>query len=540
MRKYAAVAVLALVAAVFVGLGAHQAWSDSPTFDEPVYVASGLATVLHHDVWLNEEHPPLPKVLAILPVLFVHPVIPGDAHWNTNNERTYSARFVEAQVSAGTFRSVTMASRLIPLLEAAAVAFVLYALGRDLFGRWAGCLAGMLWLLSPFVLGLGHLLSLDMAFALATACWSWSLLRWTRRRTTGAAVLVGVASGFAALTDVTGLILVALAGGSLLAVDWSRGRRRGVGQAATAVIVAWAVVWAVYAALDVQVLANPTGLLPWPYIHGIDYLRDNDTIPGPGYLLGAAWTGGRWWYWPGSLVVKTVATTLLLFVLGPLGLLSVDRATRWRAALVICLPALCLTGFTLLTPRDIGLRYLLPVIALWLVLASSVVVPLKEHLVGSLGIAAAVLLAGGATVLSVPNSIAWASLPFRPASLAVSNSDVDWGQGLYQLQSWARGKHPWVAYFGPRGLGAGDVAGARPLLAADPSAVDGWVAVSATDLTSAHRTQLAWLRGYCSVGDLGGSILVYKFAVPPSKEAGPSRPVGRCPSSDEGLSVRSD
>jgi 4-amino-4-deoxy-L-arabinose transferase-like glycosyltransferase len=538
LRRFAGLGLLIVVAAGFIALGLGQAWTDSPTFDEPVYVASGLASVLHHDLTLNDEHPPLPKVLAILPVLFVHPVVPNDAGWNQNNERTYSARFVEAQVRSGKLRSVTMASRIIPLLEAVAVAFVLYALGRDLFGRGAGTLAGLLWLLSPFVLGLGHLLSLDVAFALATACWAWTLLRWTRRRTRGAAILVGAASGAAALTDVTGLILAAVAAGVIMVVGWKRSPGAAVGQAVLAAVVAWAAVWVLYAALDFHVLAHPTGVLPWPYIHGIQYLRANDTIPGPGYLLGVAWTGGRWWYWPGSLLVKTVLTTLVLVVLGPLGLRSVDRSTRWRSALVLGLPAVCLVGFTILTPRDIGLRYLLAPLALWLVLASSAVVPLRKHLAGSLAVVLAVLVAGTATALSAPSSLAWAGLPFQPGYLAVTNSDVDWGQGLYQLQHWAQGKNARVAYFGPRGLGVGDVPGAKPLLAADPTGLVGWVAVSATDLTSEHRQQLAWLRGYCSVGDLGGSILLYRFATPPTLRPGPSRPIGRCPSGDAGMSVR--
>jgi hypothetical protein len=71
-------AVLVLVAAGFLALGLSEAWSDSPTFDEPVYVAAGIAAVLHHDVTFNDEHLPLPKVLAVLPVLLAHPVIPGN------------------------------------------------------------------------------------------------------------------------------------------------------------------------------------------------------------------------------------------------------------------------------------------------------------------------------------------------------------------------------------------------------------------------------------------------------------------------------
>jgi 4-amino-4-deoxy-L-arabinose transferase-like glycosyltransferase len=529
MRRDWPAALLAVVAVGFVVLGLYEAWSDAPTFDEPVYVASGLAGILHHDVSLNDEHPPLPKLLAALPVLFVHPVIPPDGNWDHNNERAYSATFAAAQLRTGKLRSVTMASRVVPLLEAVALAFVLRAIGRDLFGRAAGALAGLLWLLSPFVLGLGHLDSMDIAFSLAVGCWSWALLRWTRRPGVGAAAIVGLASGVAVLSDVTGLLLAGLAGVAIAGIGWRRSPRAGITEALTALVVAWATVWVVYAMVDVHVLAVPTVILPSPYLHGLSYLAHNDTIPGPGYLLGVAWTGGRWWYWPGSLVVKTVPTTLAFLVLGPLGLLVVSRSARWRAALVLVLPSVLLAGFTLFTPRDIGLRYLLPVIALWLVVASSVVTVARQRIAGTALVAAVVAVAGLVTALSFPASLAWVSPPFGPAYRVTTNSDVDWGQGLYQLQRWARGKHAWVGYFGPRGIGVADVPGARPLVGAVPARITGWVAVSATDLTSASFRQLAWLRGYCSVGQLGGSIVLYRFHGPPGDVPGPTRPEGPCP-----------
>src|ERR1700690_939948 len=109
--------LLAIGAAAFLALGVGEAWSDAPTFDEPVYVSAGLAAVLHHDVTLNDEHPPLPKVLAVLPVLFADPVVPPNGRWSGNDEYSYGARFAAAQVAAGKVRGVTFASRLVPLAE---------------------------------------------------------------------------------------------------------------------------------------------------------------------------------------------------------------------------------------------------------------------------------------------------------------------------------------------------------------------------------------------------------------------------------------
>jgi hypothetical protein len=527
--RYGPVGLLLLVAVGFFALGIHEAWLDSPTFDEPVYVSAGLAAVLHHDVSYNDEHPPLPKVLAVLPVLFVHPVVPANGHWAGNDERTYSATFLNAQRAAGTLRAVTVASRVVPLLEAIGLAFVLFALGRDLFGRAAGTLAGLLWLLSPLVLGLGHLDSLDVSFALAVGVWSFGLLRWLRQPTTARVAVLGLATGVAVLTDVTGLFLAAIAAVAVLAIGWRQSRRLALRQCGWLLLVTWASVWAVYGALDPRVLLDPTVILPSPYLHGIQYLGRNDTVAGPGYLFGVAWTGGRWWYWPGVLVVKTVPTTLLLLVVGPIAWRALAKPTRRQAALVLAAPALCLLAFTVATPRDIGVRYLLPVIALWLVAASPIVGLARRSWAGLSLVAAAVAVSGVALVLSSPDSLAWAAPPFAPAYRVATNSDVDWGQGLYRLEDWSSGKDPWVAYFGPRGFGVNYISGARRLLGAKPGSVVGWVAVSATDLTSSDRSQLAWLRAYCPVGQLGGSILLYHFAQPPSAGPGPARPAGLCP-----------
>ena len=137
-------------------------------------MSSGVAAVLHHDVADNAEHPPLFKVLAALPVLAVHPVVPADGHWNTNNERTYSARFVAAQLKAGTMHRVTFAARLVPLFECALAALVLFLLASTLFGRGAGVVAALLWLCDPVVLGIGHLDGVDLPVRLDDArCWRW-------------------------------------------------------------------------------------------------------------------------------------------------------------------------------------------------------------------------------------------------------------------------------------------------------------------------------------------------------------------------------
>jgi len=528
---------LVLLAAASVGyltLGAFEAWFDSPTFDEPVYVASGVAGLLHHDLTINDEHPPLPKVLAVLPVLLAHPVIPPNGHWSDNDERSYAARFVVAQRDAGKLGEVTFASRLVPLAESLAVAWVVFALAGELFGPAAGLLAALLWLSSPFVLGIGHLDGVDVPFALAVCLSSWALLRWLRDRSGRRLFWVGLAGALAMSTDVTGILIVATSVVVVAIGSRDRGARSILRRSGLLVLLALVGVWVPYIALDPDAVLHLSRVLPTPYVEGISYLGSHDTAAAPGYVLGVAYSGGRWWYWPVSLVVKYPIAVLVVLVSGVVSWGWIDRPARRAALAVLALPAVVLAAFTVLMPRDIGLRYLLPVLALWAAGAGALVpVAMARRLLARRALSAGVVgLVGAsmvATATSFPNSLSWTSAPFRPGYAAVTNSNLDWGQGLYRLASWAEGRHPWVAYFGPRGLSDAPVPGARPLVGTAPDRVSGWVAVSATDLTSAEYPRLSWLNGFCPVGVLDGSILLYHLRRPPTTTTSSATPPPLCP-----------
>jgi hypothetical protein len=198
-------------------------------------------------------------------------------------------------------------------------------------------------------------------------------------------------------------------------------------------------------------------------------------------------------------------------------------------------PAVLLTAFTLTMPKDAGLRYLLPVLALWAAAAGSGLVAAGLALRGAGRAAGAVtgvllVVALATTAGSFPDSIAWTAWPFRPNYTMVTDSNVDWGQGLYALRSWSAGRDPWVGYFGPRGITTADIPGARPLIGTAPGHVSGWVAVSVTALNSANRSALSWLRDWCPVALLDGSILIYHFSrIPAASPAPATRPAPLCP-----------
>ena len=444
---------------------------------------------------------------------------------------------MRAQIGAGTLHRVTVASRVVPLIECALLALALYALASLLFGAWAGVVAALLWLLDPLVLGLAHIDGVDLPFALTTVLVSLALVRWLRRRDRSSLLWLGAACGAAVSAQSTGLLLGALA--TVVVVVAAR-RAGQTGRAAwlaagLMVGVAWVVVWAVYIALDPSIVLHSWPILPEPYVQGLRYLATHDTAASPGFLLGTAWSGANVWFWPAALLVKLSTPIVVLLVAGPLVLVGLVRSgvvarSTWRQTLVaVIVPAGVLFAFELPNPRTLGVRYLLPSIALWTVVAAPLALVVRRKMM-AVGLGAVFLAAGLLTAFSYPASLAWTAPPFTPGYRVATNSNVDWGQDFGLLASWSRGRHPRVAYFGPRGVTVGDVPGARPLLGVAPAGISGWVAASATDLTGASAP-LAWLRGYCPVRTLGGSILIYYFSTPPTSDPGPTTPAALCPGS---------
>ena len=186
------------------------------------------------------------------------------------------------------------------------------------------------------------------------------------------------------------------------------------------------------------------------------------------------------WFWPATLLVKLSMPILVLLVAGPLVLVALVRSGRisrwtWRQTLAaVILPALVLFAFELPNPRTLGVRYLLPSIALWIVAASPIALVVTRRL-AAMAIGAVLAVAAAVTVYSFPNSIAYTAAPFRPGYRVATDSNVDWGQDFGLLTTWSRGRHPYVAYFGPRGVTAADIAGARPLVGSRPRAFRvGW------------------------------------------------------------------
>ena len=544
--------VLGLLVVAFLVVGLRQASQDAPTVDEGVDLSSGVTSLVRHDLRLVPEHPALPKALAALPALFAHPKVPKTAAYREGRWFDYSDDFISANAAAGRLHPMLMWARSVLLLEAVGCAALLYFLTRRSFGPDGGLLAAVAWLTTPYVVGLSHFAMIDIPFTLVTLGTCLVLARWRDDPSVRRTLALGLVLGTALASRHTGLVLVVVAF-AVIAHRHRAVRREAVRAVAISGIVAVLVVWLVYRGIapstptsvaagqvpEQGVVAKLVHLLPlpWEWRAGFSFLSLTSTDR-PSSLFGQSWDGGRIWYFPASAALKLPFTLVLAIVAGWVVAVRTRAAAlvdRLELALVVALPGVALWVFLVLQPLNLGLRLAMPVVALAYVGLGALPGLLASRGTGSVGprvvagalvVVLAVQLASSVTAASHP--LAWTPWPWHPSYQWVSDSNLDAGQGLYEVRRWARTHdHPFVAVDTTRGLAV--EGGSRSMTKVPARRIHGWVAVGVTPLMQTRRDDLAWLRKYCPVDTLaGGSILVYRFVGVPDASPGPERPVDPC------------
>jgi 4-amino-4-deoxy-L-arabinose transferase-like glycosyltransferase len=553
--------VLAVASVAFLAIGLRQASRDAPTVDEGVDVSSGLVAVVKHDLRMNPEHPVLPKAIASLPALLAHPIVPDTPAYRQGDWFTYSDDLIRANAEAGRLHDVLLWSRAVALLEGVACGLLLYRLAARFFGPDGGLLAALAWFTTPYVVGLSHTAMIDVPFVLATLGVLELTGRWLDRPGVGRTVALGAGLGAALATRHTALVLAVVVA-ALVVHHHRKAPRDAARDLGIVVLVSVVGLWLVYRGLaptgsSSAVEARLQGLidsqgggslpvrligalpLPLEWRAGFAYL-DLTSTARPSYLLGHAWDGGRWWYFPISALVK-LPLTLTAAVVGGWVLAVRGHRNRRALAALVAGPGVLLWLFLAAQPLNLGLRLALPVVALSFVGLGALAEPLTAAVrrladrprrpagwaLAGAGVVVA-LVQVAASAVAVPHSLAWTPPPWRPAYRWVSDANLDAGQAAYELRAWARShQHPYVAYDTTRGLRVGG--GSRSLTLVDPETVTGWVAVGVTPLVQTRRAELAWLRRWCPVGTLGGgAVLVYRFERPPGPTPGTARPAAPC------------
>lgn len=515
-----------ILLALFVLLAVSSSLRQSPTIDEPVHLLGGYSYLKWGDYRVNPEHPPVVKMWAALPLLWLTIADPraSSPTW-AEILKTEPGGPVYPLAQAMFFRwndagKIFFLAKLQMVFVSGVLALFVFIWGRQVFGFAAALVALFIYVLDPNILAHSTIIHTDLPFAAAIFIGCYFFCRALERLTwldaSLAVLLFGVAVvtkhsfiALAAIWFVLGVIKIFSRESWELAL-FTPSRSADSPSAKllslsaifiVSAVTAYAAIWAVYGfrfdavpgggsplsltrlpdrplVESVESFVLTHRLLPEALVAGVLY--NLKIWKHAAYLLGQVSEDGFWSYFPIAFAVKTPLPTLLMLVAS---LFLFWRRKTWHAQVWLLVPVVIYFGLAVLSRFNIGIRHLLPIYPFLFVLIAGTVVQFWRS--GGRIARGALAMLGlwyvGSALFIYPNYLAYfnelAGGP-RGGHRILIDSNLDWGQDLKGLKPWLErngGRQAQVIYFGsaePKYYGIDDFYSAENLAERDRTGVE--------------------------------------------------------------------
>lgn len=382
-----------LVACLLLALAANLLSAisrKSISNDETVHIPAGYYHLVDGYFQLNNEHPPLIKMWAALPLLLIQPeegVAPAGEADGVSLEVTWSHHQRFWASNSRNVDAISFWTRAMMVPIALALGVLIFVFAQDLFGARAAVFAVALYTLEPTVLAHGRIVHTDVPGALAFLLFFFVLWRYVKVRTTQRALLLGVVSGVALVTKFSMMVILpVLLCLSLAALAFSgrfgESRRIVALHAGLVLCVLLVVVNATYYFSSPAIepadekwvqMKSPESheewlrffnlgakIVPAYFLFGQYNVMLHNRDGHPASLLGQYGSHGWWHYFPVAFALKTTVPFLILAVAAiGFGFWQITRRRNWRF-LWLLIPFVLYTGIAMSSNLNIGIRHLLP------------------------------------------------------------------------------------------------------------------------------------------------------------------------------------
>ena len=438
------------------------------TNDEIVHIPAGYHYLVSGNFRLNPEHPPLVKMWACLPVLFLRPKASSLTEPSGQDfaQFTVTSSIDFWQQNRPRFQAISFWSRFPMVLLTLALGALIFVYGRRLFGARAALLSVALFSLEPTMLAHGRIVHTDMAAALGYLLFFFALQTYGRAPTFPRALWFGIAAGLTFLTKFSMVILVPVFLAALAYALWTAPRfqtSRGkiALQSCLAAFIALLLINAAYY-FQHPTLAQPETnwiaatmplvserimlairvlslVLPTYYLFGLYTLVVHNHFGHPASLLGQYNAFGWWYYFPIAFALKTTIPFLLLTVCALGWALWGGILRHEKKLLALVIPIALYMTMSMMSNINIGIRHIAPVFPFLFLLGGGCLDRLLKSNVRGRGAAVlTVVLLGWMLVDAVrayPDYMAFMS-PLtlgRPGWQLLSDSNVEWGDDVGAL-----------------------------------------------------------------------------------------------------------
>jgi 4-amino-4-deoxy-L-arabinose transferase-like glycosyltransferase len=479
-----------LLFALMALLADGAARRESLTFDEIAHIGAGVSYLQKLDMRMNEEHPPLAKVLAAVPLVIrgVHADY-SQVSWAFSGSGLFKQFLGEWVFGHWLITrwndpiATVFWARQPMLFLTLALGMVLFLYGSRLGDPWGGLLCLCAYATMPVMLAFGPLVLTDIAIALFVVLTLWAFASMWRSPSRGTVLLFGLAFGGALLSKFSAGLLFFCFPAFILSLRWRptpeqpadktelrAWRRLRWWSLTKGIFFAALVVYAVYFVLSWNEPTDSLGFLgqnmaalflrrvlmaPSVYLRGLALFAISGKPPA--VLLGHTYPHGVWFFFPVLFLLKSPLAFLLLLLLAlAVGLIAKFRPVRlavipegmelhWRAVWVFLV---VLTCACILSRYQFSIRHFTISLALLILLLAPL--PRALNQLRSSGWPAAraglwlTVVLALASVFTAVRAYPY-YLPFlnslsggRPGYLLVADSNLDWSQGLLDVENFVR------------------------------------------------------------------------------------------------------
>ncbi len=466
-----------------------QIWRSGWCNDESAHIPAGLYHLETGRMDAYRVNPPLPRMLAALPLLIDHPKM----EWfsltapQARNEYAFAQNWIHENLE-DVPRQLRLA-RAVMILFFALGAWTIYKWTFELYGRQAAWLALALWSLSPEVITYSATVAPDLpaaATGLFACYWFWKWLVGGKNEIPWE-VSFGLALAtlskfswlflfvlFPALTLMHDLLKRSVSDESKSTLPWRFASQR-FGKLTIALMCTVLIINLIYGFEgtgrrlgDFEFLSTELGgehesrfetgnryrgtvlgMMPMPLpcevLQGLDYLRWEFEGGYPCYLQGE-WKARGWWYfYLVAMAVKFPIGYFVLMVIGSGAMISrfMSRQSVHGEWLIPLVGVLFITQVSSQTGFTHHLRYVLPAFGFLYILAARSVTILPRRIAA---ITVVICLSGTVFYHATHFGLAHAHFNWLAGGPEngwrhLSLSNLDWGQSTYRMADWAR-THP--------------------------------------------------------------------------------------------------
>lgn len=209
MKRVLQISGIIICLAIMVGAQLYLSSHENQTLDEGVHLSAGYSYLTTGDFRLNREHPPLAKMIAAIPLLFLQPHLPlqSDA-WKKGDQWEFAREFFYR--SSNNPDQLLFLGRLPMIFMTLLLGIIVARWGFEI-AKWKGAYFSTIWFVaSPLILAHGHLITTDIPLTLGITASLYFFTKWAERPTLPRLLLTSFSVAFASDVKFTGLFMVVI------------------------------------------------------------------------------------------------------------------------------------------------------------------------------------------------------------------------------------------------------------------------------------------------------------------------------------------